>query len=363
MSGFGFGMSDDHGGSGAPSNRRGLIFAVVLFLVVVVIAAIALASPIKQLFGNSSSDYSGDGTGSVLVQVHEGDSASTIGATLAAAGVVRSASIFTSAAALNPRSRDIQPGTYRMHEHMKASLAVSLMLDPTALVSYRVTIPEGFTSAAIVARIAAETPITASALHAALADPTSIGLPSYADGHAEGFLFPATYEIQPGQTATQVLAEMVTRFDQAATQVKLSAGAKRIGLTAYQVITFASIVQREGLLVQDYPKIAEVFLNRYHDDMPLGSDATLYYILGPNHGPLTAKDLASKSPYNTRYTPGLPPTPINSPGASAIEAVLHHPNGPLLYFVTIDKAGHTAFATTLARFNQLVIESRANGVS
>jgi UPF0755 protein len=97
--------------------------------------------------------------------------------------------------------------------------------------------------------------------------------------------------------------------------------------------------------------------------MALGSDATLYYILGPNHGPLTASDLANPSPYNTRINRGLPPTPINSPGQAALEAVLHHPNGPLLYFVTIDQAGHTAFATTLTKFNALVARSRANGVS
>jgi UPF0755 protein len=246
---------------------------------------------------------------------------------------------------------------------MQASLAVSLLLNPTSLVSYRVTIPEGFTAAAIVAQIAKKTPITTASLNAALADPTSIGLPAYAKGKVEGFLFPATYDIAPSETATQALSAMVTRFDQAAGQVGLTKGAKSIGLSPYSVITLASIVQREGLLIADYPKIAEVFINRLDDNMPLGSDATEYYILGPNHGPLTAADLANPSPYNTRHNLGLPPTPINSPGTAAINAVLHHPSGPLLYFVTIDKAGHTAFATTLSRFNQLVAESEANGVS
>ncbi|HTW18587.1 MAG TPA: endolytic transglycosylase MltG [Mycobacteriales bacterium] len=369
MSGLGFGMSDDQGRSGASRNRRGLALAVVLFLVIVVVAGLVLAGPMKSLFGGGNSDYPGDGTGNVLVEVHQGDSTSTIGERLAQAGVVRSASIFTSAAALNPRSRDIQPGTYRLHEHMKASLALALILNPKSLVSYRVTIPEGFTAAAIVARIAADTPISASALNAVLRNPAALHLPTYANGqvsgipHVEGFLFPATYEIAPGETATQALSAMVTRFDQAAAQVGLAAGAKRLGLSPYAVLTLASIVQREGRLIQDYPKIAEVFINRLHDDMPLGSDATLYYVLGPNHGPLTAHDLAMKTPYNTRINRGLPPTPINSPGVSALDAVLHHPNGPLLYFVTIDKAGHTAFATTLQRFNQLVEQSRANGVS
>lgn len=358
-----FGMGDEQSGSGGSSSRRALVVAVVLLLALVLVVGVFLAGPIKRLLGDNGGDYSGSGTGSVLVVVHEGDSASTIGQTLASAGVVRSSGVFTSAAALNPRSRDIGPGTYRMHRHMQASLAVAMMLNPSSLVSYRVTIPEGFTAAAIVAEIAKKTPITAASLQAALSDPASIGLPAYAKGKVEGFLFPATYDIEPGETATQALSAMVTRFDQAAQQVGLAAGAKRVGLSEYGVITLASIVQREGGLVSDYPKIAEVFTNRLTDNMPLQSDATEYYILGPNHGPLTAADLKLNSPYNTRYNKGLPPTPINSPGVAAINAVLHHPNGPLLYFVTIDKAGHTAYATTLTRFNQLVAESEANGVS
>jgi UPF0755 protein len=363
MSGFGFGMTDEPSGSSRQRSRRGLAAALVIFLVVVVLVALFVAPPIKRMISGDSKDYTGDGTGSVTIVVHSGDSASAIGATLANAGVVRSASIFTTAAAANPQSRDIQPGTYRMHRHMAADLAVSLLLNPSSLVSYRVTIPEGFTAADIVAKIAQQTPISASSLKAALNDPTSLGLPAYANGRVEGFLFPATYDISPGETATQALAAMVTRFGQNAQQVKLAANAKRIGLSEYAVITLASIVQREGELITDYPKIAEVFINRLDDDMPLQSDATEYYILGPNHGPLTAKDLANPSPYNTRHHLGLPPTPINSPGEAAINAVLHHPRGQLLYFVTIDKAGHTAFAKTLDRFNALVAESLANGVS
>jgi UPF0755 protein len=361
MSSFDIGMADDQDPDGR-SGRVVLVVAVLALVTLVVVVAFVLAGPIKSLLG-SGADYSGDGNGTVRVVVHEGDSASTIGSTLANAGVVRSSAAFTSAAALNPRSRDIGPGTYTMHRHMKASLAVALMLKPSSLVDYRVTIPEGFTAADIAARIARQTPITAASLQVALAHPASLGLPSYANGKVEGFLFPATYDIQPGETATQALSAMVTRFKVAAVQIHLSAGAKRLNMSEYDVVTLASIVQREGLLISDYRKIAEVFVNRLQGGMPLGSDATEYYILGANHGPLTAADLKLKSPYNTRTNVGLPPTPINSPGTAAMLAVLHHAVGPYLYFVTIDKAGHSAFATTLSRFNTLVAESKENGVS
>jgi UPF0755 protein len=356
---FDFGSSDD---SDSSSSRRAVVVAAGGLLFLILVIALVVAGPIKHLLGDGG-DYTGEGTGSVLVEVTSGATASQIGKTLAADGVVRSSSAFINAANQNSRSRDIGPGTYRLHHHMKASLAVALMLEPSSLVDYRVTIPEGFTAAAIVARIAAATPITSAALQAAINNPTSLGLPSYAAGKVEGFLFPATYDVQPGETATEVLKAMVTRFDQAASDVKLAAGAQRLGLSEYDVITLASIVQREGRLIPDYSKIAEVFINRIHDHMRLDSDATLYYVLGPNHGPLTAADLALNSPYNTRLNAGLPPTPINSPGQAAIEAVLHHATGPYLYFVTIDQAGHTAFATNITRFNQLVAQSEANGVS
>jgi UPF0755 protein len=360
MSGFDFGMEPDE--PNQPNTQRAVIVAVVGLLVLILVIGIILAGPIKHLLGGGG-DYTGNGTGTVTVVVQPGDSAATIGQTLAKAGVVRSSAAFTDAANLNPKSRNIGPGTYQLHHAMKASLAVALMLNPSSLVDYKVTIPEGFTAAAIVARIVAVTPISAASLEAALHNPTSLGLPAYAAGHVEGFLFPATYDVQPGETATQVLSAMVTRFGQAAQDVGLAAGARRLGRSEYDVVTLASIVQREGRLISDYPKIAEVFLNRLHDNMRLDSDATLYYVLGAGHGPLTASDLALNSPYNTRLNKGLPPTPINSPGQAALEAVLHHATGPYLYFVTIDQAGHTAFATTLSQFNHLVAQSRANGVS
>ncbi|HVY09359.1 MAG TPA: endolytic transglycosylase MltG [Mycobacteriales bacterium] len=355
-----FGMEEDPGPEPRTSHRAAGV-GILVVLVVLVAIVVIVARVLSGVFG-SGADYSGNGSGTAIVVVHPGDTASTIAKTLVDADVVKSDTAFTSAADANPASRGIQPGTYKLHQHMKASLALSLLLKPASLVSYTVPIPEGFTSADIVARIAADTPIPAAALRAALQNPTALGLPSWANGHVEGFLFPATYQVTPGETATEVLRAMVTRFGQAATEVHLGSGAKHLGMSEYDVITLASIVQREGRLTPDFPKIAEVFLNRLHNGMRLDSDATLYYVLGPNHGGLTSADLQLDTPYNTRKYGGLPPTPINSPGVAAIEAVLHHATGPYLYFVTIDQAGHTAFATTLDRFNQLVAQSRANGV-
>jgi UPF0755 protein len=349
----------------APRARRrhAPIVAVLLVAVLILVGAAVLAIHyVGGLFGQNA-DYSGSGYGSVTVHVDAGDTQTAIGQTLTDDGVTASVGAYTQAAAANPQADRIQPGYYRLHHHMSAASAVSLLLSKTSLVQTSVVIPEGFTADAIVQRIAADTTISPASLHAALRNPSALGLPAAAKGRVEGFLFPATYDFAPGTTATQALAAMVTRWKQEAATLDLPRAAHRVGLTPYQVVTLASIVQREGRLNQDFPKIAQVFLNRLHQGMPLGSNATLYYVLGPDHGPLTASDLASNSPYNTEHRAGLPPTPINSPGEAALQAVLHPTKGPWLYFVTIDQAGHTGFATSYSGFQRLQAEAKANGVS
>lgn len=357
--------TDDHGPEQRPSyGKRRLVVALVALAVVAVLVGLGLgaAHVVHRIFG-APSDYTGSGFGSVQVQIRAGESLTQIGQDLADAGVVASSGAFTDAASSNDRASSIGPGTYRLHKHMSGASAVSLLLDPSALVQSQVVIPEGRRMRDIIATIAQDTDISTTDLETAAKNPSALGVPSWGAGHSlEGFLFPATYNFPPGTTATQALSAMVTRFNQEAASINLVAGAKSVGLSPYQVLTLASIIEREGRLTSDFPKIAEVFYNRLHQNMALQSDATLYYALPPNHGPLTASDLKLNSPYNTRINTGLPPTPIASPGETALNAALHPAHGPYLYFVTIDKAGHAAFATTLSEFNKLVAESRRNGV-
>lgn len=351
-----------------PNYRARRIFVAVA--VAFVVAALVLGAVIvtkgvdglRSLLGDPA-DYSGSGYGSVTVEVTSGQSLSAIGGDLQTAGVVASVGAFTKAASNNPKAGLIGPGFYRLHHHMKASLALALMLNPSSLVADRVTIIEGMRMDAILLAIAHHTRIALADLQRAAANPAALGVPEWGRGHSlEGFLYPATYDFAPKTTATQVLAAMVARFNQEAASVQLVADAAARHLSPYQVLTLASIVQREGRLDSDFPTIAEVFLNRLARGMTLGSDATLYYLKPLNYGLLTASDLLINSPYNTRLHAGLPPTPINSPGELALRAVLHPSIGTYLYFVTIDKAGHAAFARTAAEFEQLVAESRRNGV-
>ena len=356
-----------HRGDRPRYGRRRLAMAIVLLAVLGLIAGAGLvgASVVHRIQDHfsSASDYSGPGSGNVTVQVHPGDSLSAIGTTLVNAGVVASVRAFTDAATANSRAATIGPGFYRLHKRMEASLAVDLLLNPDSIVQARVTIPEGNRMRDIFARIAAKSDITVPALKKAAKNPAALGVPAWGRGHPlEGFLFPATYDFPPGTTATQALKAMVTRFNQEADQVDIVNGAKQVGRTPYEVLTLASIIEREGRLSEDFPKIAEVFYNRLKIGMALGSDATLFYVLPDNNGPLRQSQLHMDTPYNTRLNTGLPPTPIASPGSAALLAALQPAHGDYLYFVTVDKAGHAGFAKTDAGFQQLVAESRRNGV-
>ena len=356
-----------HRGERPHYGRRRVAMAVVMLAVVAIVAGVAFAGAglvhrIQSHF-SSASDYSGSGSGSVTIQVHPGDSLGAIGSTLYDAGVVASVRAFTDAATANAKASTIGPGFYRLHKHMEASLAVTMLLDPASAVQARITIPEGQRMRDIFARIVKNSDITLPALRKVAKDPAALGVPSWGRGHPlEGFLFPATYDFPPGTTAKQALTAMVTRFNDEATNVNLVAGAQQLGRTPYDVLTLASIVEREGRLDSDFPKIAEVFYNRLKLGMSLGSDATLYYVLPDDNGPIRQSQLHLKTPYNTRDNVGLPPTPIASPGALALQAALHPAHGDYLYFVTVDKAGHAGFAKTDAEFQRLVAESRRNGV-
>ena len=188
-----------------------------------------------------------------------------------------------------------------------------------------------------------------------------LGLPAFANGKAEGYLFPATYEVLPHETALGVLKGMVQRFDQEAATVNLAAAAKQVHLTKGQVIIMASLVQAEGGRLSDYPKIARVIYNRMAQGIPLQLDSTVLY--GLNTFGILANDqqLNSSSPYNTYRHKGLTPGPIDSPGNAAIQAVLHPAPGNWLYFVTVNpKTGETLFTSSQTQFEQFRQELQKN---
>ena len=177
----------------------------------------------------------------------------------------------------------------------------------------------------------------------------------------EGLLFQATYQVQQGDTEVDVLEQMIGAFDDHASTLGLTAAAARLHLTPYQVVTVASIVEREAKLVADRGPVASVIYNRLHAGMPLGADSTQTYYLrltDPALNP-TVTQLDQPSPYNTRLIKGLPPTPIANPGLASLQAATSPPHTSYLYFVEIKPDGQLGFASSAAGFAQLQGQCRA----
>jgi len=301
-------------------------------------------------------DYAGDGFGTVQVEVKTGDSASTLAPRLLSLGVVESTRAFVNAAEKVTTGPGMEPGFYRLHEHMSAAAAYAILSNPANIVEVKAILPEGLRASQILAVLAKADPeLTLSSYRQALTNP-KLGLPAYAGGKAEGYLFPSEYLIQPNATALSVLQQMVTRYNQEAARANVTpAAAARVGLkNQAEVIVVASLLQAEGGKDSDFPKIAEVIYNRLARGMPLQLDSTVFYGLGKYGTRAKGPDLASTSPYNTYKYKGLPPGPIDSPGDAAIQAALHPAVGALLYFDTVNlKTGQTVFADTYQQIRQL----------
>lgn len=310
------------------------------------------------LFGGSSenaevSDYEGPGQGEATVTVASGDTGGAIGEKLVEAGVVATTSAFTKAYAANPLATQIQPGAYKLRLQMRASDAVDALLDSANRVSLKVTVTEGLSAAQIYEKIASITTIPVADLQAAAADPAAIGLPAEANGSIEGWLFPATYNVDPGATAASMLSAMVGR-----TVEVLNANA--VPQDQWETVLIkASLVEREGKSAEDRAKIAQAIENRLAQSLRLEIDAVLAYGLGKSGTALTNADKEIDTPYNSYRKIGLPPTPIASPGEVSIQAVLNPTPGPWKFWVTVNlETGETKFAETFDEHKVHVAELR-----
>ena len=287
-----------------------------------------------------SPDYAGTGTGSVTIVVKEGDSGTSIAQTLLKAGVVKSTGAFVTAAGASRDFGSIQPGSYKLREKMSAQSALDLMLDPKSFSSTGTTVPEGLWASQIFSLLSKSTGVPVADYQKVTA--ASIGLPSAASGHLEGYLFPSTYNFAKGTTAEQQLRTMATEWRKQVAPLHIPAA------RLHQVMIEASLVEAESRLPQDGPKVARVIENRVAQGMPLQLDSTIHYA-EKQRGTITTTDQqrAKKGPYNSYLNTGLPPTPINNPGLAAIKAALHPATGGWLYFVTVDpETGRTLFADT-----------------
>ncbi|WP_084957958.1 endolytic transglycosylase MltG [Thermoactinospora rubra] len=277
-------------------------------------------------------DYDGEGSGTVTVAIPVGASAQDVGRLLAEAGVVASARSFANAAQEAGRAGSLHPGHYRLRRTMAAARALDLLTAPGSRVVTRVTVPEGLRLTEVLTLLAKATGIPREAFLRA-----EVNLPPYAGG-LEGYLFPATYEFEPGASAAEVLQAMADRFAEVAAELRLAERAAAVRLTPAEVVTVAAIVQAEGGSDADYPRIARVIYNRLKAGRPLEMCSTVLYAQRRHTLRLTEADTRIASPYNTYRHRGLPPGPIAHPGRKALTAALDPAEGRWLWFVTTNPA-------------------------
>ncbi|MDX6351197.1 MAG: hypothetical protein QOF84_5987 [Streptomyces sp.] len=302
----------------------------------------------QQHFGPAP-DFSGSGKGEVQVEIPKGANGIAMGNILKKAGVVKSVDAFVTAFSANPKGQLIQAGVYVLRGQMSAKSAVTMMLDPSS--QNVLIIPEGLRATKIYALIDAKLKVSSgTTAKAAQNNAKSLGLPTYANGNPEGFLYPARYSIGSKTTSVALLKQMIQNANTEYTKLNLGPAGKNVNLnSAYDVIIEASILQAEVDQKADMGKAARALYNRLNTNATnhkLELDSTLQYHLGKTS--LTSAELASGAGgFNTYTNTGLPPTPIANPGADAIEAVLNPTKGDWVYWVTV-KSGDTRFAVTWA---------------
>jgi UPF0755 protein len=305
--------------------------------------------------------FAGAGHGRVIVVIPKGSTASTVGSILARDGVVSSGFFFEVRALVEGKRGDLHPGRFLMKEGESYSTAITaLSQPPPAVIPVKVVIPEGENRLQI-AEIAVADGLTGGYVKASerspLLNPAAYGAPRDTP-NLEGFLFPATYDMNAGALTSRLVAEQLAAFQErfGAEEIKR---AHELHITPYQLLTVASMVEREALVPGDRAKIAAVIYNRLRIGMPLGIDATIYYAVEQEQGiatytgELTEAQLHIDSPYNTRTHRGLPPTPISNPGMASIEAAAHPAHVPYLYYVAgADGCGEQVFSTTYVQFEK-----------
>ena len=260
-------------------------------------------------------DYTGSGQANITITIPKDSSLDDIGGVLVKSDVIKSTAAWDQAVRSEERATSVQAGRYIMKTQMPAIDALRLLINPgSSRVRLQFTIPEGMRLSATVDALAKGTKIKKSSYQAALKDPRSLSLPAYAKNRPEGFLFPDTYELTSEATARSTMKQMITQYKSVSREIGFEGDAKKLKRSPYQVLTVASIIEKEVNQDQYRAKVARVLYNRLDKGMKLGLDSTVIYAENLKTNTTTPKDQASKSKYNTYRYKGLPPGPIAVPG-------------------------------------------------
>lgn len=295
----------------------------------------------------------------VMITVPRGATTSSIGSILINEELIQSEMIFKLASKELEADGKMQAGDYELSQAMSTDEIIEkLVSGDVVLNTFTFTIPEGFELKDITARLVAEGHVNEDRFTEELLKMDFDYRFLEGQTSLEGFLFPDTYEMKVDSTEREIINRMLQRFD----DVFLDEYYDRLvelDMSMNEVITLASIVEREARAKEEFPVISGVFHNRIDDSMLLQSCATVQYILGERKDRLTYDDIAIESPFNTYINAGLPPAPIASPGKLAIESALFPEESDYYYFVVKKDGGGThVFSRTLAEHNKAKEENR-----
>lgn len=332
------------------SRARGCA-SVALVLVLVLLTAGGVA--VWSVFYRPDNDVAAGKP--VEVTIPRGAGTADIAGILSEAGVIRNANMFRLQAKQAGVDGELRNGSYELATGMPYDMVLERLRKGPDIVYYDVMIPAGFTIEQVAGRFAKQAKLSEVELLALLrtgASTYSKAHPNLAgsrDGSLQGFLFPDTYRVKAGTKPAAVVEMMLDRFDEQVSKVDLSY-AKKKGFDLYDVLTIASIIDREAKIADEYPKVAAVIYNRIDKGMRLQMCSTVMYGLEPKPDRLTNDDLEHEHPFNTYIHDGLPPGPMGSPGLRAINAAANPAKEKYLYFVLTGKDGSQTFASTYDEF-------------
>jgi UPF0755 protein len=349
-------------GSGERRRWLGLRHPVITFLVLALVGLL-VAGTLTFVWAAHRINPPGKPGAVTTVVIPAGSSTSHVGSILSKAGVIKGGILWDLYVKVHGGG-SLQAGTYQFHRNSSYGTVVDAMQAGPPEVNVKLTIPEGFTLAQIAQKVG-ELPGAhlSAARFLAAANGGEVRSPFEPAGsnNLEGLVFPATYQIRVGENEDDVLEQLVGAFDNEAASLGLVKAAANRGMTPYQLITVASIVEREAKLAGDRGDVASALYNRLAQNLPLGADSTLIYALrltDPGLVP-TKVDFNQQNTYNTRLHTGLPPTPIANPGVPSLDAAINPPTTNFLYFVEIDPSGKLGFAPDVAGFAKLQAQCQA----
>ena len=292
---------------------------------------------------------------SIRVIIPRGASFAEAADSLSRANLVGWRKMFRLYARVTDGDRNIKPGTYLLRHGTPWKDIISALHGGHGLVN-TITIPEGYTISQITPLLAKTLKVPVESVQAAVRDTALLARLDVPNPTLEGYLFPDTYAFPLGTTASQAVHEMVYDFERR-WKPDWDAKASDLKINRNDLVTMASIVEREARVPEERPVIAAVYYNRLRKGMLLQADPTVQYALGHHVGRVLYKDLAVASPYNTYIHKGLPPGPVASPGVASLAAAANPANVPYLYFVA-SPDGHHEFRMTLQEHTSAIREVR-----